>query len=186
MVDLPTIAQEIGVCTRCPLHEGRHHAVPGEGPADARLMFVGEAPGRQEDATGRPFCGAAGKVFDDLLHEAGIARDRTFITSIVKCRPPHNRLPHQPEIATCVGAHLMRQITVIAPAVICLLGALATRSLLGATRLADVRGRFVRRDRLYFPTFHPAAAARNPAWRHTLAADLRTLFETLAGHPPVR
>ncbi|MDA8382386.1 MAG: uracil-DNA glycosylase [Betaproteobacteria bacterium] len=186
MVDLATIAEDIRACTRCVLHEGRHLAVPGEGPAGARLMFVGEAPGRQEDVQGRPFCGAAGKVFDQLLHDAGIARDQTFITSVVKCRPPHNRLPHQPEIAACAGAHLTRQIAVIAPAVICLLGALATRTLLGETRLGDVRGRFVRRDRLYFPTFHPAAAARNPAWRRTLTADLRTLSEMLARHPCAR
>ncbi|MEW5944097.1 MAG: uracil-DNA glycosylase [Pseudomonadota bacterium] len=180
---LDAIAREIRECTRCPLHESRTCAVPGEGPADARIMLVGEAPGREEDIRGRPFIGRAGKILDEALQGAGLKREALFITSVVKCRPPHNRTPHKHEIETCVATHLQRQIKAIQPDIVCLLGRVAAGALLGEARLFVIRGRLFRRDRLYIPTTHPAAAGRNPAWRKALAEDLALLHSLVNGGP---
>ncbi len=126
MDTLRKISHDISECTRCPLHLTRTHPVPGEGPDDARVMFIGEAPGRQEDQTGRPFVGSAGKVLDGWLFQLGLSRDKVFITSVLKCRPPNNRNPTSDEINTC-SVYLDRQIDVIKPRVIFLLGRFAIR-----------------------------------------------------------
>jgi len=175
MTNLQTIAHEIRVCTLCPLAKSRTNAVPGEGPASASLMFVGEAPGREEDAQGRPFVGHAGKVLNQALLNAGIERSEVYITSVVKCRPPNNRLPTKNEIESCVTAHLHRQIQSINPEIICLLGGTAAKAVLGKGRLEAVRGRLIERDRKYFATYHPAGAGRNPAWHKAFWSDLKKL-----------
>lgn len=180
---LDAIAREIRECTRCPLHKSRRHAVPGEGPARARIMLVGEAPGREEDIQGRPFVGRAGKILGEALDGAGLKREELFITSVVKCRPPHNRPPHRHEIETCVGAHLQRQMKAIQPDIVCLLGRVAAGALVGEERLSEIRGRLFRREWFFFPTYHPAAAGRNPAWRGALAEDLALLRSLADGGP---
>ena len=158
MSDLQTIAQEISACTLCPLANSRLLAVPGDGPLSARLMFIGEAPGKKEDLQGKPFIGHAGSVLNQALLNGGIRRSEVFLTSVVKCRPPNNRVPAQSEIHLCITAHLQRQIRLIDPEIICLLGTTATRALLGLSPLKDVRGRWILKERRYFATYHPAGA----------------------------
>jgi DNA polymerase len=182
MTNLRTIAREVHICTLCPLARSRTNAVPGEGPASARLMFVGEAPGQEEDARGKPFVGQAGKVLNETLLSVGIQRGEVFITNIVKCRARHNREPTKNEIDSCVSAHLHRQIQALNPRLICLLGGTAVKALLGPNRLGAVRGRlFVVKDRRYFATYHPAAARRNPAWRKLFQTDISQLKSLLTG-----
>ncbi len=149
--------------------------MPGEGPADARLMLVGEGPGAKEDEEGRPFCGAAGDCLDGLLDEVGLGRDRVFITSVVKCRPPENREPNRGEAETCTGLYLRRQIELIAPRLVVLLGRVAARYVLHETaRLSDVHGELRRQDgRRWLLTYHPAAAMRFPVPRERLREDFR-------------
>ncbi len=120
---LDQIAQEVRNCTACALHKGRTHAVPGEGPLNAEIMFIGEAPGRNEDQQGRPFVGPAGKLLEELLAEIGLAREDVWIGNVVKCRPPDNRDPRPEEIAACAG-YLQRQIDVLEPKMIATLGPL--------------------------------------------------------------
>ncbi len=170
------IARDIESCTRCPLHKWRTTAVPGEGPADAGIVLVGEAPGRREDELGRPFAGRSGRVLDEILEHAGILRSDVFITSIVKCRPPNNRRPYGRERQTCAGRHLIRQFEVIGPRIICLLGRTATETLLGIKTITRHRGCFLSAgSAAVLPTLHPAGAGRNPAWRRLLLNDMKKL-----------
>lgn len=173
---LERIAREIRSCTRCPLHQHRTQAVPGEGPPDAPLLFVGEGPGAEEDQQGRPFVGAAGRFLDQLLSGIRIPRHRVFITNTVRCRPPGNREPHPDEVASCLP-YLVQQMSVLRPRVVCLLGATATRALLGTDqKLSQVRGRAVREaGRWWFPTYHPAAALRSGSIANTLREDFSRL-----------
>jgi DNA polymerase len=174
--ELQAIEDEIRVCTRCELHNYRIKAVPGAGVLKPKMMLVGEAPGREEDLQGRPFVGRAGKVLDAILGAVGIQREDLFITSVVKCRPPSNRTPRRREADTCIQAFLHRQMDVIKPVMICLLGGVASKAFLEEERITDIRGKFIRRDgMLFFPTFHPAAAARSRRWFSALTEDLRRL-----------
>jgi len=175
MSDLQTIAQEISVCTLCPLANSRSLAVPGDGPLSARLMFIGEAPGKNEDLQGKPFVGHAGKVLNQALLNAGIKRSEVFLTSVVKCRPPNNRVPRQSEIHSCITAHLQRQVDSIDPEIICLLGATATRAMLGLSPLKTVRGNWIVKERRYLATYHPAGAGRSHVWNNLFQADIRKL-----------
>lgn len=183
---LSTIAQEVRVCTRCGLYKGRQNTVPGEGSEKARIMLVGEAPGREEDIQGRPFVGRSGRILDEILENAGLRRGDLFITSVVKCRPPQNRVPRKQEYTTCIQAHLWRQIEAIAPTVICLLGGVAAEALLGMSRLSQIRGEVLRRGQnLFFPTYHPAAAGRSRSWYRALSEDmakLPTMVQSEAGN----
>jgi DNA polymerase len=173
---LSTIAREVCVCRRCGLHKGRQKAVPGEGPQGARVILVGEAPGKEEDVAGRPFVGRSGKILDDLLGKAGLRREDLFITSVVKCRPPQNRTPRKTEYSTCIETHLRRQIEAISPVIICLLGGIAVEALLGTNRLSQIRGKVIRSgEDLFFPTYHPAAAGRSHSWHRALSEDLKKL-----------
>jgi uracil-DNA glycosylase family 4 len=173
---LDDIAKEINVCTRCELHRYRQKTVPGEGPDDARIVFVGEAPGREEDNLGRPFVGRSGEILNEILVRTGLARADIFITSVVKCRPPHNRVPRKKECETCIDAHLWRQIEAANPTIICLLGGVAVHSLLAINGLSDARGKIFRRGAFrFFPTYHPAAAGRNRTWRRGLLEDMARL-----------
>jgi DNA polymerase len=139
-------------------------------------MLVGEAPGREEDIQGRPFVGRSGKLLDESLKKAGLRREDLFITSVVKCRPPKNRMPRKREWKTCIHAHLRRQIDVIDPVILCLLGGVATKAFLGMDQLSEGRGRIFRRGkRLFFPTYHPAAAGRNRSWYRVFSEDMARL-----------
>jgi uracil-DNA glycosylase len=154
---LEALAAQIRVCTKCPLCQSRTLAVPGDGKTSARVMLIGEAPGREEDESGHPFVGAAGRFLDQVLEDAGIERNDLFITNIVKCRPPNNRTPRVGEVETCVSNYLFEQIEMISPDLIVLLGGVAARKMLGVKSLNEARGRVIERDgRQYLVGYHPA------------------------------
>jgi DNA polymerase len=156
-VRLDALAAQINVCTKCPLCQSRTLAVPGDGKTSARVMLIGEAPGREEDETGHPFVGAAGRFLDHVLEGTGIRRDDLFITNIVKCRPPNNRTPRVGEIDTCTSNYLFKQIELISPALIMLLGGVAAKKMLGVKSVNEARGRVIERDgRKYLVGYHPA------------------------------
>ncbi|MDQ3884253.1 MAG: uracil-DNA glycosylase [Thermoproteota archaeon] len=169
------VAAEVRGCPLCKLARTRKNAVPGEGQLAAKIMFIGEAPGSSEDEKGRPFVGAAGRILDNLLKKVGIERSQVFITNIVKCRPPNNRVPEADEVAAC-KPYLDRQIALIKPKVICILGKTAYSSLLGGSSITASRGKMVERaGQKYFLTFHPAAAIYNKSLLSALEADLKKL-----------
>jgi uracil-DNA glycosylase len=154
---LEALAAQIRVCTKCPLCQSRTLAVPGDGQPSARVMLIGEAPGREEDDTGHPFVGAAGRFLDHVLEGTGIKRDDLFITNIVKCRPPNNRTPRVGEVETCTSNYLFEQIELINPALIMLLGGVAAKKMLGVKSVNEARGRVIERDgRQYLVGYHPA------------------------------
>jgi len=154
---LEALAAQIRVCTKCPLCQSRTLAVPGDGKASARVMLIGEAPGREEDETGHPFVGAAGRFLDHVLEGTGIDRDDLFITNIVKCRPPNNRTPRVGEVDTCTSNYLFEQIELIDPALIMLLGGVAAKKMLGVKSVNEARGRLIEHDgRQYLVGYHPA------------------------------
>jgi uracil-DNA glycosylase len=172
---LEKIAANVRGCPLCKLSRSRKNAVPGEGQLSAKIMFIGEAPGRSEDEKGRPFVGAAGRILDELLKKAGIERSEVFITNIVKCRPPNNRVPKEDELTAC-RPYLDRQIALIKPKVICILGRTAYSSLLGGSSITANRGKIVERaGQKYFLTFHPAAVIYNKGLLSALEADLKKL-----------
>jgi uracil-DNA glycosylase family 4 len=172
---LEKIAVDVRGCPLCKLARTRKNAVPGEGQISAKIMFIGEAPGRSEDEKGKPFVGAAGRILDSLLKKAGIERSQVFITNIVKCRPPNNRVPEEDELVAC-RPYLDRQIALIKPKVICILGRTAYSSILGGSSITADRGKIVERSgQKYFSTFHPAAVIYNKSLRSTLEADLKKL-----------
>lgn len=184
---LEQIAAEVAACRRCRLWESRTHPVPGEGPSRVRVMIVGEGPGEQEDQQGRPFVGRAGKLLTSLLEAVGLPRETVFIGNVVKCRPPRNRPPRQDERRACLP-YLQRQIALLQPDVIVALGATAATALLGRpVSITQDHGRWLEGSALpgisvaVFPTFHPAAALRSPAWRQGLEADLAALVRDLPG-----
>lgn len=180
---LSDIAAQVSACPLCRLSQSRTIAVPGEGPPEARIMFIGEGPGRQEDLSGRPFVGAAGKLLDQLLLHAGLCRPELFITNVVKCRPPSNRAPLPDEVAAC-RPYLDAQIATINPQVICLLGCPATQTMLGSkVSMSREHGR-VREHTgiLYVPLYHPAAALHRPSLQPVLVEDMRRLSELLNTH----
>jgi len=159
---LAELREEAASCTRCSLFEGRTQVVFGVGDPGAALMFVGEAPGRDEDLAGEPFVGRSGKLLDRLMREEiGVTRDQVYIANVVKCRPPSNRDPKPEEVASC-GGYLMRQIDLVSPAVVVTLGNFATRALLSTTDgIGKLRGRsYPYRASWLVPTYHPAAALR--------------------------
>lgn len=172
---LEKIAADVRGCPLCKLARTRKNAVPGEGQISAKIMFIGEAPGRSEDEKGKPFVGAAGRILNDLLKKAGIERSQVFITNIVKCRPPNNRVPEEDELIAC-RPYLDRQIALIKPKVICILGRTAYSSILGGSSITANRGKIVERSgQKYFSTFHPAAVIYNKNLLSTLEADLKKL-----------
>ena len=170
---LAVVHEHILVCTACPLHVRRTQAVPGTGPATARIMAVGEGPGETEDRIGKPFVGAAGNVLTKLLQSIGLSRDDIYITNVVKCRPPGNRDPEPAEMEAC-SSFLDAQIEIIRPDVILILGRHALARLLpGAGGITGLHGRrVVRGDRLYVPLYHPAAALYQASLMRTLEEDM--------------
>src|SRR6266545_1735852 len=171
---LEETARAIRTCTRCRLHAGRTHAVPGDGPFDSDIVLVGEAPGKEEDASGRPFVGAAGKILDKALDAGRLPRGSVFITNIVKCRPPGNRAPRADEIEAC-RPYLLTQIAAIRPKVVVTLGSTALRGVLGAAlELRDARTKRLALDDVpVVPTYHPAAILYNRRLERTVRGDLR-------------
>lgn len=175
---LRKVAAEVSVCQRCQLSYSRKKAVPGEGPSNAEVMFIGEGPGFYENEQGRPFVGAAGKFLDELLQRSGLKREAVFITNVVKCRPPGNRDPLPEELAAC-NDYLERQIQAINPLVIVTLGRYSMARFLPNVRISDVHGKARWLDgRLIVPMFHPAAALHQPSLKSAVLED----FSKLAGY----
>lgn len=169
------IKLEVINCKLCNLCINRTNAVPGDGNPKATIMFIGEAPGRNEDEKGKPFVGMAGKILDEALAKVGLERSRIYITNIVKCRPPSNRVPTEEERRVC-KSYLEREISVVSPEIICILGRTAYQSLLGGGSILGNRGKFIQKDnRLYFITVHPAAIIYNNKLRNVLENDMQTL-----------
>jgi len=187
--DLVELFDQVKNCTRCPLHATRTKAVFGAGDADAELMFVGEAPGAEEDRQGLPFVGRAGQLLNELLEGIGMSRADVFIANVLKSRPPGNRDPQPLEIEAC-RPYLFEQVRLIEPKVVCTLGNFATKLLSGnpagitrvrgAPQVHELGGRTV----FLLPLFHPAAALRTPAMKETLRADFDLLPPLLAGPSP--
>jgi DNA polymerase len=171
---LEAIAQLIAACTKCRLCEARRHTVPGEGAGEARLVVVGEGPGRVEDETGRPFVGPAGELLTKILAAIDLPRERVFICNVVKCRPPENRVPQYDEIAACIP-YLFRQIELVKPAVILAMGGTAAQTLLNTKQsLGSLRNQIHRvRGIPVIVTYHPAALLRNPNWKKPTWDDVR-------------
>lgn len=175
---LAEVHSQIRRCRRCFLSKTRRHAVPGEGPLDPRVLFIGEAPGRTEDASGRPFVGYAGKFLDQTLEEAGLQREDVFITSVIKCFPTDGKKPQKASIDAC-NPWLQSQLRLVRPRLVCLLGGVAAATVLGEKRIERIRGRLLRRDPyLVLVTYHPAASRRFPGRRELFLRDFRLLAQT--------
>lgn len=178
---LKTIASEVRTCQNCSLHKTRKLSVPGEGPANAEIMFIGEGPGFNENEQGRPFVGAAGKFLEELLGKASLKRTDVFICNVVKCRPPNNRDPEPDEILAC-GKYLDRQIEAINPKVIVTLGRFSMAKFIPNARISMIHGKGSRVDgRLVVAMYHPAAALHQPNLRPDLEKDFAGLDRFL--HP---
>ena len=180
---LEQIAAAVAACTACPLHQGRQNTVPGEGSPRAELMFIGEGPGADEDRLGRPFVGAAGRKLDEMIAYLGLRREDVFIGNIVKCRPPKNRVPETSEALAC-RHFIFRQVEIIQPKVICLLGATALRFLLDKPNVAITRMRGIWHDYrgiAVMPTFHPAFLLRQYTIenRRAMVADMDAIREKM-------
>lgn len=176
---LAQIAKEVTVCTNCALHHSRKKAVPGEGPAHAEIMFIGEGPGFHENEQGRPFVGAAGKFLDQLLEQAGVTRADVFITNVVKCRPPENRDPLPEELSAC-NAYLERQIEAIRPSIIVTLGRFSMNKFFPGAKISAVHGQMRKvGDRYVIAMFHPAAALHQASLKPAILADFAKLPELL-------
>ena len=177
--ELQSIAKEIAVCTACKLHLSRKLAVPGEGPADSDLMFIGEGPGFHENEQGRPFVGAAGKLLEELLASIGLTREQVFIGNVVKCRPPGNRDPQSEEIAAC-SKFLERQIQAINPKVIVTLGRFSMAQFIPNAKISLIHGQpRVHNNRIVVPMYHPAAALHQPSLRAVIEQDFAKLPEQI-------
>jgi len=177
---LRAIAAEIESCSKCPLHSTRTRTVPGQGPSACELMFIGEGPGEEEDREGLPFVGAAGQLLTRMIEAMGLNRGQVFIANIVKCRPPHNRVPLPDEMAACLP-FLHRQIRAIRPRVMVTLGATATRGLLGIEAgITHVRGRWQQWEGIpVMPTFHPSYLLRSPSQKKYAWEDLKEVLRLL-------
>jgi DNA polymerase len=171
---LTAVAELVANCTRCRLCESRRHTVPGEGPTDARLVVVGEGPGRTEDETGRPFVGRGGELLNKILDAIDCPRAGVYICNVVKCRPPENRTPLYDEVQACVP-YLFRQIELIKPRVVLAMGGTAAQTLLNTKlSLGAMRQRVHRfRGIPLIVTYHPAALLRNPNWKKPTWDDVR-------------
>jgi len=181
--EIDEISEEIRLCTKCRLWEKRTIAVPGEGPAKATIMFVGEAPGQKEDLTGRPFVGRSGVFLNSLLELSDLKRKDVFITSVIKCRPPNNRTPLPDEMKTCINAWLWKQIELIDPTLIVILGNVALKGLLNKEQLKNNHGKTVtQNERKFFVTYHPAAGIRFPKIKRMLEEDFKKLKNEIAGY----
>ncbi len=173
---LPDIREEMGECTRCKLHRGRQNIVFGVGNSEADLMFVGEAPGADEDAQGIPFVGRAGQLLTRIIESIGLQREQVYIANILKCRPPRNRDPQPDEVESCEG-FLFQQIQAIDPLLVVALGRYAAQTLLQTqTAISRIRGKFYPyREGLLIPTFHPSYLLRNPRAKREVWEDMKAI-----------
>lgn len=179
MSELEEMKKQVIKCTKCELSKTRTCSVPGKGNFLSDVIFVGEAPGRNEDKKGEPFVGVAGKKLSLALEEAGISRDAVYITNVVKCRPPNNRIPNTTERNTC-QEYLKQEISIIKPKIICILGNTAFNSILGGSEITKFRGKLVQKDnQMYFLTVHPAATIYNQGLIDVLKADIVKLFDLI-------
>jgi len=179
-MDLRQIARAVHGCTRCPLHESRTRAVPGEGNPQAEIMLIGEGPGYHEDKQARPFVGASGKFLEELLQNIGYKRADVFIANVVKCRPPRNRDPQAEELEAC-QPYLERQIELVDPKVIVTLGRFSMYRYFPGASISKIHGQPKRvGNRLVVPMFHPAAALHQPRWRPQIIEDFEKLPQLIA------
>lgn len=179
METLTQIREQVIQCTRCDLEETRINSVPGMGSFNSDVIFVGEAPGRSEDIRGEPFVGAAGKKLTEALEASGIKREEIYITNVVKCRPPRNRPPNCQERDSCAD-YLQREIHLVSPKIVCILGNTAFNSILGGNKITKHRGKIMRKDnQLYFITLHPAATIYRQELSKTLKSDIQKLFSII-------
>ena len=177
---LEKLCEIASTCIKCPLHESRTKVVFGEGPDDAKIMLIGEAPGKNEDETGRPFIGMAGRLLSEILHEADLDRSEIYITSIVKCRPEGNRKPRKLEYNTCMDLYLNKQIELINPDIIGLLGNSASYALIGKKNIKQMHGEtYELNGKKYMALFHPAAALYSRALLPELKEDMVTLKKAI-------
>jgi DNA polymerase len=177
---LEKLAKQIVVCTKCELHRSRKHAVPGEGPTHAEIMFIGEGPGAREDEQGRPFVGASGKFLDQLLEQAGVTRADVWITNVVKCRPPGNRDPLPDEVEICTSNYLQHQIKIVNPSIIVTLGRFSMGLFFKGAKITQIHGQMRKvEDRFVIAMFHPAAALHQLSLKSTIMADFAKLPELL-------
>ena len=180
MTDLEELAEQIRACQKCPLAKGRMRAVPGEGPEDADILFIGEAPGFNEDRQGRPFVGASGKLLEQLIASLGLTRKQVYIANVVKCRPPENRDPLPDEIEAC-RPYLDRQIELIQPKLVITLGRFSMARSFPGQSITRIHGQIKREgDVSIVPMFHPAAALRNPQWMEAMKKDFARLAPLVA------
>ena len=176
---LELIQQNVKICKKCNLCSTRKNAVPGEGNVNADIVFIGEAPGKNEDLHGRPFVGAAGKKLDDALENSGLARNDVYITNIVKCKPPKNRIPNYEEKTMCSN-YLEHELSIINPKIICLLGNTAFNTILEGNEISKNHGKLIYKEkRTYFVTFHPAAIIYNQKLEKVFKNDIKKLVKTL-------
>ena len=179
MGELSSLNLEVTACQKCNLSITRKNAVPGTGPFDSKVIFVGEAPGRSEDEAGKPFVGTAGKILTEALEYAGFDRSGVYITNVVKCRPPNNRRPLKEEKTSCSN-YLEKELEIIKPRIICVLGNTAYGSLLDGNEITKNRGKMIRKGtQWYFITIHPAAVIYNPELKQVLKDDLKLLAQKL-------
>jgi len=178
-MDLEAVRKRVVECTKCDLCKTRTHSVPGKGNFNSDVIFVGEAPGKNEDLQGEPFVGVAGKKLSLALENAGVTRDEVYITNTVKCRPPKNRVPSVLEREAC-QEYIQKEIEIIKPKIICVLGNTAFGSILGGSEITKFRGKVGRKDGLlYFITIHPAATIYNQGLIEVLKEDIKKLFEII-------
>jgi DNA polymerase len=176
---LQKIKQQVTKCTKCELSKTRNKSVPGKGNYKADVIFVGEAPGKNEDMKGEPFIGIAGKKLAMALDSAGVTREEVYITNIVKCRPPKNRVPTTDERNTCQN-YLEKEIDIIKPKIICVLGNTAFNSLLNGNEITKFRGKIAKKNnQLYFLSVHPAATIYNQKLISVLKKDMIKLFKLI-------
>jgi len=177
---LEEIRGELGECHRCKLHRTRRTLVFGEGSEKAKLMFVGEGPGYDEDVQGRPFVGKAGQLLTKIIQSINLQREEVYITNIIKCRPPQNRNPEPDEIECC-NPFLLKQINAIQPQIICALGTFAAQTLLKTdTKISALRGRFYELEGIkVIPTYHPAYLLRNPERKREVWEDMKMISEKI-------
>lgn len=180
MSELAELCEQVRNCVKCPLHRSRTKAVPGEGPENADIVFIGEAPGFHEDRQGRPFVGAAGRFLDELLEMIGLSRQDVYICNVLKCRPPQNRDPQSDEIETC-RPYLDRQIELIRPRMVVTLGRFSMARWFANSRISHIHGRPRKLGgRLYYPMYHPAAALHQPRLRRAVEEDMRRIPDLIA------
>lgn len=178
---LDEIAQEVSGCAKCPLHKNRQNAVPGEGNPNAEILLIGEGPGSNEDKTGQPFVGEAGKFLDEMLSSIKLKREDVFITNVVKCRPPNNRDPLEEEVQVCTSNYLFKQIKLIKPKLIVTLGRHSMQTFFPQIKsISSVHAKaYKKAGQVYMILYHPAAALYQNSLKQTLQDDFKKIPEIM-------